>query len=174
MSDIATTTPLSASAAPDGKPGVVRNRRHLLLLAPGVLWLLLFLVLPLLMVVYVSFWTQTTFAVSPDLTIKSWVTFFSSDTYFGALIRTLRIWLIVLALTLAIGYPTALFIGQFLDFAIGQTNGNLAMRKMDALFFKQGADVFIDLFANQPLIPRLGHELYPDNHCAVLHLNDAL
>ena len=89
------------------------RNRHYLLLAPGMIWMLLFLVVPLLMMVYVSFWTQTTFAIHPELTTKSWVTFFSSETYFGALIRTLRLWLTVLALTLLIGYPTALFIGQF-------------------------------------------------------------
>ncbi len=90
----------------------VRNG-HFLLLAPGVVWMILFLVIPLIMMVYVSFWTQTTFAIKSDLTTKSWVTFFASETYFGALLRTLRIWLTVLFFTLLIGYPTALFIGQF-------------------------------------------------------------
>ncbi|MEL6236294.1 MAG: ABC transporter permease [Pseudomonadota bacterium] len=86
----------------------------MLLLVPGIVWMLLFLVLPLAMMVYVSFWTQTTFAISSDLTTKSWETFFASETYFGALLRTLRLWLTVLAITFLIGYPTALFIGQFL------------------------------------------------------------
>ena len=114
MTDLATANQQSVSTEPSGKiPGSLHSKRHFLLLAPGVLWMMVFLVLPLLMMVYVSFWTQTTFAVTPDLTMKSWITFFSSDTYFGALIRTLRIWLTVLALTLVIGYPTALFIGQF-------------------------------------------------------------
>ncbi len=98
----------------------VRNRHYLLLL-PGVIWMVLFLVVPLLMMVYVSFWTQTTFAISPELTTKSWVTFFSSETYFGALLRTLRIWLTVLFITLIIGYPTALFIGQFVRNKTAQT-----------------------------------------------------
>jgi len=80
-----------------------------------------FLILPLLMMIYVSFWTQSTFAIKPDLTIKSWLTFFSSDTYFGALLRTLRIWLIVLVATFAIGYPAALFIGQFVRNKTTQT-----------------------------------------------------
>ncbi|MGH1483666.1 MAG: ABC transporter permease [Geminicoccales bacterium] len=92
-----------------------QHNQHILLLAPGVIWMLLFLVVPLSMMVYVSFWTQTTFAISSDLTLKSWTTFFSSDTYFGALLITLRIWLIVLALTFLIGYPVALFIGLFIQ-----------------------------------------------------------
>ncbi|WP_212523513.1 ABC transporter permease [Actibacterium sp. MT2.3-13A] len=95
------------------KPGFLSRNRHFLLLAPGVIWMVLFLIVPLVMMVYVSFWTQTTFAIKPDLTLKSWATFFGSETYFGALLRTLRIWLTVLFLTLLLGYPTALFIGQF-------------------------------------------------------------
>lgn len=83
------------------------------LLAPGVLWMLLFLVAPILMMVYVSFWTQTTFKIEPTLTLKSWITFFYSDTYLGALWTTVRIWLIVLVSTLLVGYPAALFVGLF-------------------------------------------------------------
>ena len=81
----------------------------------------LFLVVPLGMMVYVSFWTQTTFAISSDLTLKSWQTFFASETYFGALLRTIRLWLMVLVLTFIIGYPAALFIGQFVRNKTTQT-----------------------------------------------------
>ncbi len=87
------------------------RRRAMLLLAPGVVWMVLFMVLPLIMVVYVSFWTQTTFAVTPDMTTASWEQFLQSPTYLSSIWTTLRIWLIVLASTLLIGYPVALFIG---------------------------------------------------------------
>lgn len=90
-----------------------QKNRGFWLLAPGVLWMLLFLVAPILMMVYVSFWTQTTFKIEPTLTLKSWVTFFSSETYLSALWTTIRIWLIVLACTLLVGYPAALFVGLF-------------------------------------------------------------
>jgi putative spermidine/putrescine transport system permease protein len=83
------------------------------LIAPGVLWMTLFLVVPILMIVYVSFWTQTTFKIEPILTTHSWEAFFASDTYVGALWTTIRIWLIVLFMTLLVGYPTALFVGLF-------------------------------------------------------------
>ena len=36
----------------------------------------LFLVVPILMIVYVSFWTQTTFKIEPTLTLASWKQFF--------------------------------------------------------------------------------------------------
>lgn len=87
--------------------------KALWLLAPGVIWMSLFLVLPMLMMVYVSFWTQTTFTIEPTLTLKSWITFFTSDTYLGALWSTVRIWLIVLVATVLVGYPAALFVGLF-------------------------------------------------------------
>ncbi len=98
-------TEKAAATSPSGKT--------LWLLAPGVLWMLLFLVLPLAMMLYVSFWTQTTFKIEPTLTLKSWITFFTSDTYLGALWTTVRIWLIVLAATVVVGYPAALFVGLF-------------------------------------------------------------
>ncbi len=62
-----------------GRSGALRSYR---LIAPGVIWMALFLVLPILMmIVYVSFWTQTTFKIEPKLTLHSWQTFFGSDTY---------------------------------------------------------------------------------------------
>jgi putative spermidine/putrescine transport system permease protein len=91
----------------------LRSRTTSWLLAPGMIWMTLFLVVPILMMVYVSFWTQTTFSISPTLTLKSWQFFFSSTTYLDALWTTLRIWLITLATTLVIGYPVALYIGLF-------------------------------------------------------------
>jgi putative spermidine/putrescine transport system permease protein len=113
-SDAVTTVSLADDAATAAKPRTRRRLGAYWLIAPGVLWMLLFLVLPILMMVYVSFWTQTTFKIEPILTTQSWVAFFSSDTYLGALWTTLRIWLIVLAATLVVGYPTALFVGLFL------------------------------------------------------------
>jgi putative spermidine/putrescine transport system permease protein len=81
------------------------------LLAPGVFWMILFLVAPIMMIVYVSFWTQTTFAINSTLTLDSWRNFFASEAYVGALWTTIRLWLIVLTVTFVIGYPAALFVG---------------------------------------------------------------
>ncbi|MER5173877.1 ABC transporter permease [Thioclava kandeliae] len=98
-------------------PAVARARkdrnRALMLLTPGVIWMALFMVLPMAMVVYVSFWTQTTFSVNSTLTTASWERFLSSPTYLSAIGTTIRIWAIVLVATIAIGYPVALFIGLF-------------------------------------------------------------
>ncbi|WP_086995957.1 ABC transporter permease [Rhizobium sullae] len=109
MSISATTAETETTVEPVTKA----SGKALWLLAPGVIWMLLFLVTPILMMIYVSFWTQTTFKITPDLTIKSWVTFFTTDTYLSALWTTVRIWLIVLASTLVVGYPAALYVGLF-------------------------------------------------------------
>ncbi|TDE40439.1 ABC transporter permease [Antarcticimicrobium sediminis] len=89
------------------------RRRAMGLLTPGLLWMSLFMVLPMCMVVYVSFWTQTTFAVESTLTTASWERFLSSSTYLSAIGTTLRVWAIVLVATVVVGYPVALFIGLF-------------------------------------------------------------
>lgn len=110
---------LSMETQPEtaASPAVLRERkdrrRAMALLTPGLLWMSLFMVLPMAMVIYVSFWTQTTFAVEPTLTTESWARFLSSSTYLGAIWTTLRIWAIVLVATIAVGYPVALFIGLF-------------------------------------------------------------
>jgi putative spermidine/putrescine transport system permease protein len=103
--------------SPAARPATSGHRRRNLafwLAAPGTLWMLLFLIVPLLMMVYVSFWQQKTFTIEPILTLQSWRAFFSSTTYLAALLTTLKIWLIVLGTTFALGYPTALYIGLFI------------------------------------------------------------
>ena len=89
------------------------NSKSAWLILPGMIWMLLFLVAPILLILYVSFWTQTTFKIEPTLTLQSWKAFFGSDTYLSSLWTTIRIWLIVLAATFIVGYPTALFVGLF-------------------------------------------------------------
>lgn len=85
-----------------------------LLLLPGTIWMALFLVVPMLMMIYVSFWTQKTFSIIPTMTVQSWVNFFSSPTYYGALFTTLETWAIVLFFTFILGYPAALYIGLYI------------------------------------------------------------
>lgn len=120
-----TTMTNDIPAKPAVSPAVQREakdrNRALLLLSPGVLWMVLFMLLPLGMVIYVSFWTQTTFAIEPTMTTESWERFMSSSTYLTAIGTTLKAWLIVLVATIVIGYPVALFIGLFVKSQTLQT-----------------------------------------------------
>ena len=118
-------TPASpATTAHAAPPRPRRGRRDFetaLLLAPGMMWMLLFLLVPMLMMVYVSFWTQTTFTIEPTLTLDSWQQFFSTPTYVGALWTTIILWLVVLAACVLLGYPVALYIGLFVKNKTAQT-----------------------------------------------------
>ena len=119
-----TPTSTLATAPPAAPPRQRRARRDFktaLLLAPGMLWMLLFLLVPMLMMVYVSFWTQTTFTIEPTLTLESWQQFFATPTYVGALWTTIGLWLVVLAACVLLGYPVALYIGLFVKNKTVQT-----------------------------------------------------
>lgn len=113
MSAISTESTVQSTSSPAKMREKKDRRRAITLLTPGLLWMTLFMVLPMAMVIYVSFWTQTTFSVNSTLTTASWERFLSSATYLGAIWTTLRIWLIVLIATIVVGYPVALFIGLF-------------------------------------------------------------
>ncbi|MDV4169376.1 ABC transporter permease [Rhodovulum sp. FJ3] len=113
MTALSTETPSAPSLSPAELREKKDRRRAITLLTPGLVWMGLFMVLPMAMVIYVSFWTQTTFSVNSTLTTASWERFLSSSTYLGAIWTTLRIWLIVLVATIVVGYPVALFIGLF-------------------------------------------------------------
>lgn len=113
MTALSTDTPSAPSISPAELREKKDRRRAITLLTPGLVWMGLFMVLPMAMVIYVSFWTQTTFSVNSTLTTASWERFLSSSTYLGAIWTTLRIWLIVLVATIVVGYPVALFIGLF-------------------------------------------------------------
>ena len=113
MTALSTEPPSAPSLSPAELREKKDRRRAITLLTPGLVWMVLFMVLPMAMVIYVSFWTQTTFSVNSTLTTASWERFLSSSTYLGAIWTTLRIWLIVLVATIVVGYPVALFIGLF-------------------------------------------------------------
>lgn len=112
-SSVAASAGTQATAGPTAPPAREGRFRTGLLLAPGVLWMTLFLITPILMILYVSFWTQTTFAINSTPTLDSWRAFFASETYVNALWTTILTWLIVLGTTFLVGYPAALFIGIF-------------------------------------------------------------
>lgn len=107
------TLATTSSTTPPRPRRARRDFKTALLLAPGVVWMLLFLLVPMLMMVYVSFWTQTTFTIEPTLTLDSWQQFFATPTYVGALWTTISLWLIVLTACVLLGYPVALYIGLF-------------------------------------------------------------
>ena len=115
------TLATTSSTTPPRPRRARRDFKTALLIAPGMVWMLLFLLVPMLMMVYVSFWTQTTFTIEPTLTLDSWQQFFATPTYVGALWTTISLWLIVLTACVLLGYPVALYIGLFVKNKTVQT-----------------------------------------------------
>jgi len=79
------------------------RQRHLLILLPGLLLVLLLCLIPVFMVAKVTLF-------DPDFTLRHVERFFAQPVYLNVLLRTLRTALWVALLCLAIGYPTAYFI----------------------------------------------------------------
>ena len=82
-----------------------------LTLAPGVIWVALFLIVPLGFVTLISFYTPVGAAgFKPVLTIGNYVTIFTNPTNIGILLLTLRLSLTVTAICIVLAYPVAYFL----------------------------------------------------------------
>lgn len=90
--------------------------RPYLLASPFVLCLLVFLVLPVIAIVVVSFWRYSSFVMTPDFVLDNYKIVFS-ETYMRTFLNTFRYAFIVWAITLIIAFP----ISYFLAFEV-QTN----------------------------------------------------
>lgn len=94
------------------------------LIAPATLWLLVFLVLPLIGIVIFSFWESTGHGMAPAFTIDHYQEFFSAEGFFEPEHRnyltptifirtlggTLYFTLLVMLICLLVGYPIAYFL----------------------------------------------------------------
>jgi putative spermidine/putrescine transport system permease protein len=93
-----------------GPPGASRLVTALWAL-PGTLWLLLFLVAPVVVVLVVSFFTGTITGFTKHWTTDNYTTIFSStSTYVDTLGKVVRNSAIVTVVCLIIGYPVAYFL----------------------------------------------------------------
>jgi putative spermidine/putrescine transport system permease protein len=80
------------------------------LAAPGVLWLLMYLVAPVVMIVLVSFWTQTTSGFDKDWTLENYDKLFGSITYWNQIKQSFFNSAIVTAACFVLGFPVAYFL----------------------------------------------------------------
>jgi spermidine/putrescine transport system permease protein len=129
-----------ASVKPVGRP--------FWLLTPGLLWLMAFMVLPVLFMVAVSFWNSGYYGTRPDFTFKSYIRIFQSPLYVGQLIKTLRIGLEATALSLLISYPIA--------FIISQAKGGAKALLILMLFLPFWASYVVRAFVWLPILGRNG------------------
>ena len=73
------------------QPAVKPVGRPAWLAAPGVIWLVVLMVVPVLFMVIVSFWSSGYYGTQPDFTFKNYLKLFQSPLYSGQLLKTLRI-----------------------------------------------------------------------------------
>ena len=96
------------------------------LITPGTLWLLVFLVIPLISIVIFSFWKSTGYGMQPDFGLQYYREYFEVEGFFDpqseefltpgvfvkALWVTLRFTLTIMFFCLLIGYPIAYFLAM--------------------------------------------------------------
>ena len=132
-----------------GQPVTVKPiGRPAWLLAPGVLWLFLFMIVPVAFMVAVSFWSSGYFGTKPDFTFKNYLKLFQSPLYSGQLIKTLRISLEVTLLSLLLSYPIAYFISR--------GRGALKIVLLLLLFLPFWASYVVRAFVWLPILGRNG------------------
>ncbi len=103
------TPPRTQAAAPPR----FRASRHLtgwLLAAPLLIVLLAFLVLPIIMIAVVSFWTATEFSMIPDFSFENYAFLLGSDVTWRVLLNTVKYAAITWAITLTLGFTVAYFL----------------------------------------------------------------
>lgn len=81
-----------------------------LMAMPLTLVLVFFLVLPIIMIVVVSFWRATEFSVIPDFDFENYEFLFGSNVTYRVFLNTLKYAAITWALTLTIGFTVAYFL----------------------------------------------------------------
>jgi ABC-type spermidine/putrescine transport system permease subunit I len=93
----------------------LRDHEIGLLVAPSVVWFILFLIFPLLVILAYSFFTYSNFSVEYTLTVNPWLEGVFTETVLFVFLRTLAIGAVVVALTLTFGYPLAYYLRFYLS-----------------------------------------------------------
>ena len=93
----------------------LRDHEIGLLVTPSVVWFLLFLTVPLLVILAYSFFTYSNFSVEYTLTVNPWLEGVFTETVFIVFLRTLTVGAVVVALTLAFGYPLAYYLRFYMS-----------------------------------------------------------
>ncbi len=82
------------------------------LASPAVIWLIVFSVLPIGLMVAMSFWKSTIYGTRPDFIFDNYRRVFSNSLYVGQLGTTLRIAIATTIISLLVSYPIALMLAR--------------------------------------------------------------
>ena len=107
---------MSSYSAPEVAPRRDRGFLRFAGALPGVLWLLFFLVAPVVMIVLVSFWQTSVSAFDAwHWTLDNYRALFDSSVYWTQLRQSFFNSLIVVAACLVFGFPVAYFLAMYVE-----------------------------------------------------------
>lgn len=86
--------------------------RAALLTVPGALFVLVFMILPLITIVIYSFWRTESYTMIPDWNLHNYATILGQKTYLTFLLRSLVMALAVSLICLIYSYPVAYFVAK--------------------------------------------------------------
>jgi spermidine/putrescine transport system permease protein len=130
------------------QPAVKPVGRPAWLAAPGVIWLVVFMVVPVLFMVIVSFWSSGYYGTQPDFTFKNYLKLFQSPLYSGQLLKTLRIGFEAMAISLVLSYPIA--------YLLARARGSMKLALLLLLFLPFWASYVVRAFVWLPILGRNG------------------
>jgi spermidine/putrescine transport system permease protein len=84
----------------------------LLLLLPAVVLVTIYLIIPIIMLVVMSFYKSSMFGIVPDFSLANYRQFTNSSLYAGLLFKSIRMALTVTAISLLVSYPFAYFLAR--------------------------------------------------------------
>ena len=84
----------------------------LLLLLPSIVLLTIYLLIPIIMLVVMSFYKSSMFGIVPDFSFDNYRQFTSNSLYGGLLIKSIRMAIIVTAISLLVSFPFAYFLAR--------------------------------------------------------------
>ncbi len=131
--------------------GALHSRRRLrlaLLVAPATLWLVIFAIVPLGLLLVMSFWRTTIFGFSKELTLDNYRTAFSSWVYVSVLLDAIKVAAITTILTLVTTYPVA--------YAATRLRGRARSLFLLALFVPFWTSYVVRTFVWLPMLGRSG------------------
>jgi spermidine/putrescine transport system permease protein len=135
------------------RPSLKRTRfskqiRLGLLLAPGLLWLVAFMIAPIVLMTVMSFWKSDIFGTVPAFQLGNYRALFESPLYFEQLAKTLRVAMMATVLSLIVSYPIAYFISR----RTGRWKGLWAL----CLFLPFWTSYVVRTFVWVPILGRTG------------------
>ena len=127
---------------------LLRAVRLGLLLAPGLIWLVAFMIAPIALMLTMSFWKSDIFGTVPAFQFGNYRALFNSPLYIEQLLKTLRVAVEATALSLLISYPIAYFISR----CTGRWKGVWAL----CLFLPFWTSYVVRTFVWVPILGRTG------------------